>query len=307
VELNSAVPHLMFKASVGRVTPPEQEAKIGSPAGMATLERSAAPQPRAVGTVTVATKQRDGKTVLDRLHQKGSLKLLFPRGHNTALTAVVLNTAGGITGGDRFEVNARAGEHCDLTVTTQAAERVYRAQPAEVGTVQTRLSAAAGARLDWLPQETILYDRSALNRSLSIDLQGDARMLSVEPIILGRMAMGETLHHLAFRDRIDLRRDGKILFADRSALSGSAVAQLSGSATGGGCGAMAAVLFAAPDAERHLAQARAILPETTGISLIRDGVLFARLLSPDGFLLRQALLPLIDLLRPEPLPRTWML
>lgn len=294
-------------ASVGRTPPPLQEAQITIPARMADLDRSTTAQPRAIGAVTVTAKPRDGLTVLDTLHQQGSLKLLFPQSRDGALTGVILNTAGGITGGDRFQVTAHAGDGCDLTLTTQAAERAYRAQPEETGKVQTRLSAAPGARLDWLPQETILYDGSALQRSLRIDVHGDARVLVVEPVVLGRAAMGEILHDLAFRDRIDFSRDGELLFSDRSTLSGSAVVQLSGPATGGGCGAMVAVLFAAPDAERFLAPARALLPRTGGVSMIRDGVLFARLLAPDGFLLRQALLPLINLLRPAPLPRTWML
>jgi urease accessory protein len=264
-------------------------------------------QPRAEGVARVSTKLRTGQTVLDKLHQQGSLKLLFPRGHGSAMHAVALNTGGGITGGDKFELSANAGTGCHLVMTTQAAERAYRAQPGEIGQVKTNLSVEAGARLDWLPQETLLFDGAALNRRLKIKLAPDARALMVEPVVFGRIEMGEVVRDLSFWDRVDIVRDGKSEFADRTRLTGDAVAQLAGRATGGGCGAMASLVYAADDAENFLDRARALMPETGGVSLIRDGILFARLLAPDSFVLRQTLLPLIDLLSISPLPRTWMI
>lgn len=221
--------------------------------------------------------------------------------------AVALNTGGGITGGDRFQLSANAGNGCHLVMTTQAAERAYRAQPGEIGRVETTLDAGAGARLDWLPQETLLFDGAALNRRLKISLAADAQALMVEPVVFGRTEMGEVVRDLSFWDRVDIVRDGKTEFADRTRLTGDAVAQLSGPATGGGCGAMASVVYAAADAETFVDRARALMPETGGVSLIRDGILFARLLATDSFVLRQSLLPLIDLLSISPLPRTWMI
>lgn len=255
----------------------------------------------------VSCKLRDGTTVLDKLHQRGSLKLLFPRTPGTALTGIMLNTAGGLTGGDHFEFNATAGPGCHMILTTQAAERAYRAQPNETARLRTRLTVGPQARLDWLPQETLLYDHASLNRALDIDLAADARLLMVEPVVFGRVAMGEVLTHIDFYDRIDLRRDGQLLFADRTRLTGAAHAQLAGAAIGAGCGAMASILLVAADADRFLTPARALMPETGGVSLIRDGVLFARILAADGFALRQTLVPLIELLGATPVPRTWMI
>ena len=234
------------------------------------------------------------------------MRLLFPRSHGRALNAVMLNTGGGVTGGDRFNISATAGPGCHLAMTTQAAERAYRAQPGEIGRIETQLTVEAGGRMDWLPQETLLFEGSALKRRLQIDLSLDGQLLAVEPVIFGRTEMGEVLHDLSFQDRIDISRDGMLIFADRTRLTGDAVALLAGRATGGACGAMASVIYAAADAEQFLDKARAMMPETGGVSLIRDGLLFARLLSQDGFTLRQTLLPLIDLLSTSPLPRTWM-
>jgi len=201
------------------------------------------------------------------------------------------------------ELNAGADTH--LTVTTQAAERAYRAQPGEIGRVRNRLVVEPGAALDWLPQETILFDGAALDRRLSADLQGDARLLLVEPVVFGRHAMGEVLRSGRFADRIDIRRDGALVFADRTALSGDIAAHLERPAVAGGAGAMATVLLACPEADRRLDAARETLPATGGASLIREGLLFARLLAPDGFTLRKHLLPLIASLSITPLPRTW--
>ena len=263
-------------------------------------------QPRAQGAARLTVKARDGRSVISRLHQQGSLKTLFPRTDGAALTAVLLNTAGGITGGDRFDLRLRAEPETALTVTTQAAERAYRANEG-VGCVCTGIQIGSGARMDWLPQETLLYDHSALRRSLDITLEPDAICLLVESLIFGRAAMGETVRTLSLDDRITLRRNGKIAFADRTLLKGDARATLAGAATGAGAGAMASLVFTAPGAADKLDGARERLPASGGISNPAPDVLFARLLAPDGFALRQSLIPLIAYFRSDPLPRPWMI
>jgi len=263
-------------------------------------------QPRARGRALVECARRGDASVLRDLHQSGSSKLLFPRSAGPAMTAVMLNTAGGITGGDRFTVSATCRAEAHLVMTTQAAERAYRAQPGERGRLDNRLVVEHGARLDWLPQETILFEGADLSRRLNVTLQGTARLLVVEPLVFGRAAMGEVLRDARFSDRVDISRDDDLVFADRTRMHGDICQMLSRTGTGGGCGAMANVIFAAPDAARFLDPARALMPDTGGVSLIRDALLFARLLAQDSFDLRKVLLPLIALLSPTPLPRTWM-
>ena len=162
-----------------------------------------AAQPRAQGEAGAVM----GPKGLIGLRQQGSAKCFLPRTHAEA-TAVFLNTAGGLTGGDRFAYAAEARAGARLTATTQAAERVYRAQPGETARVSGRVTLGAGARLDWLPQETILFDGGALDRRLEVDMAEDARLLAVEPLVLGRAAMGETVHEARFRDAWRLRRGG---------------------------------------------------------------------------------------------------
>ncbi len=122
---------------------------------------------RARGAVEVSVALREGRSRLAHLFQQGSARALMPRVHGGAPEAVVINTAGGVTGGDRFRFAFDAGDGAALTVSTQAAERVYRAS-AGVAEIDTTLTLGAGAALDWLPQETILFDGCALSRSLRV-------------------------------------------------------------------------------------------------------------------------------------------
>lgn len=264
-------------------------------------------QPRAVGQALVSSKARDGRSVLSDFRTSGCLKTLFPHGGGDRLTGVFLNIAGGITGGDRLRFTAEAGAGSHLGLTTQAAERIYRAQPGEVGHVENHLTVAPGARLDWLPQETILFDHGALDRSLSIEMAQDSRLLAVESLILGRSAMGETLNATYLHDRIRIRLGGDLVFADTLRLSTEMLRDLPGAAMLNGAGAMASIVFVAPEAEAHLPRLRSLMPDTGGVSLIRPGLLFARLLAQDSFLLRQSLIPVLTHLNGTNLPRTWMI
>lgn len=275
-----------------------------SPAGPAAIEP---PQPRARGMAMLSAQASPRGTVIDDLHQSGSMKLLFPRGADDELQAVLLNTAGGITGGDRFEIGARALPDSRLTLSTQAAERAYRARPGEVARLSTRLVVDAGARANWLPQETILYDGCALDRRLTAELAADATLLLAEPLVFGRAAMGEVLATGLFRDRIEIRRDGVPVFLDAFRLEGAISAHLARPHVAAGMGAMATLVLAAPAAAGHLDALRALMPATGGASLLADDLLVCRLLAPDSHLLRQSLVPALERLTGTALPKVWMI
>ncbi len=264
-------------------------------------------QPRARGLLRVAARHDRGASRLADLRQEGSLKALFPRGSGDALQAVFLNTAGGLTGGDRMRIGAEAGPGAHLVLSSQAAERGYRAGPGEVAQVAVTLRAGAGGRIDWLPQETILFEGAALSRRLSVDLHPEARALVVEPVILGRAAMGEDPRAAALADRWDLRRDGALVFADALRMAGDLAALCDRRAVAGGCRAFATLLYAGPDAAAPLADLRRLLGPSGGASLVSEGVLFARIAAPDGFLLRRRLIPAIERLSVTPLPKVWSL
>jgi urease accessory protein len=297
---------------IGRRNLPSAEAIILDAAHILPLG-SAKSVPRARGTLLLNSKTQTGSgaSVLDDLRHSGCLKALFPRGPSDRLSAVFVNTSGGITGGDNLGIAARIGTGSRLSLTSQAAERIYRASGTEPARVSTRIFVETGGRLDWLPQETILFDAARLDRSLHIDLAGDARCLVVETLVFGRTAMGEAVRQLNLSDRIEIWRDGAPQFIDRMRMSGDAAMHLQRRATGAGAVAMASVVFAVPadsaDAAAHLEVLRPILPQGAGASLIRPGLLFLRLTASDSYHLRRSLLPVLAQLNDGPLPRTWMI
>lgn len=263
-------------------------------------------QPRTRGAVTLSAKRRGADSVIDGLRQQGSLKALFPRGRGM-LQSILINTAGGVTGGDRLRLEAEVGAGAALGLTTQAAERAYRSLDGTPGRVSTRILVGPGGCLHWLPQELILYDGCALDRRLEIDLAADARLLMVEPVVFGRVAMGERLNTGMFRDRIAVSRQDRPLYCDALSLAGPISDQLARRPNAAGAGAMASLLYVAPDAERYMRELRALLPDTGGVSLLAPDVLALRLLAGDSHDLRRHLLPVLDRLSNDTLPVSWRL
>lgn len=265
-------------------------------------------QPRAIGAAKLSVMgDENGTTRLVKLRQSGSSKLVFPKTHTKDVEVVMVNTAGGVTGGDTYELDVSVQANAALTLTTQAAERAYRAQGCEVGQITTNLSVQSGARLNWLPQELILFEGCNLHRRLTIDLASEARLLMVEPIIFGRTAMGETLQNARFRDRIKINRDGCPIYIDGMDFHGNLAAQLARPAVANGAKAMASVVMVAPVADRHLGAIREALPTTAGVSALTDDILVIRILASGGLELRRSLVPILEHLLQSTLPMSWRL
>lgn len=262
---------------------------------------------RAKGQVRLSVAQRGGNSHLAGHFQKGSFKALFPRSNSPHFDAVLLNTAGGIADGDRFSAVLDIQEDAHLTVTSQAAERIYKAQSQAIGQIDITAKAERGARLDWLPQETILFDRARLKRRLTVTLEHDAELLCVEPLVFGRTTMGETVQNAFLSDIWRVERDGSLIFADALKLEGEVERLLQRPAIASGNRAIASVLLISKNADAKLDQIRALLGRTGGASNIRPGVLFARLMAPDSFDLRNTLIPILEHLSGAPIPKTWRL
>jgi urease accessory protein len=265
----------------------------------------AANLPRADGALRLSSKQTASGSRLSTLFQRGALKAVFPR--SAKFTGVVVNTSGGVTGGDKFQICATAETGSDLTLTTQAAERAYRAIPGQVGRVRTQLEAKSGASLRWLPQETILFDGCNLDRELRIDVEETSEVLLVEPMIFGRAAMGEREIAGSVRDRIELAKNGQTIHLDQWRLDGDLTHCLARPAVADGDTAMASLIYFGLRAEHHLEPLRALMPESGGASLKHENLLVARILAKDGYQLRKSLLPILDHLTRGTLPTCWRL
>lgn len=265
---------------------------------------------RVEGLGVLAVRHDGARTRLDRLFQEGAAKIRLPAGAGDPLEAIIINTAGGLTGGDRIAWQVDAGEGASVAVTTQACEKVYRSA---AGHAEARctITAAAGAKVAWLPQETIVFDRSAFSRRLDVDLATGAQALLLEATVFGRRAMGESVTEATFRDRWRVRRDGRLVHAEDFVIGPAVMETLRKRAVAGGATAVATLLMVADDAGDRLDAARAIVGDAGGVSAWRvagSGKLLARLVAGDGYDLRKRLIPLVELLNGQAgLPKTWSL
>ncbi|SIS78155.1 urease accessory protein UreD [Phaeovulum vinaykumarii] len=282
--------------------------------GAAPLERV-----RGAARVTLGAGGR-----LGGLHQSGSAKVFLPdlrqpgpRGPEV----VYLNTAGGLTAGDRLSYGLTLAPGVAAVGTTQTAERAYRAREG-AATMAVTLELGAGARLDWLPQETILFEQSALDRTTCIEMAPDAEALMAETVVLGRAAMGEVLTRVAFSDRRVVRVAGRPFWTEPFGFEGAdlgaapallggarAVSTLALLAPGGGARAedlaraLQARLPAILDRVRASGRAAPVMA-VTGFR----GRLIARMAATDVLGLRRALAHALEFLRPgAPLPRVWQI
>ena len=262
---------------------------------------------RTEGSVRLGFVRAEGQTALARLRQSGAARVRFPKPVAGAdPEAVLLNTAGGLTGGDRIDVEVALAARSAATVTSAAAEKIYRALDGDAE-VRVRLELDDGARLAWLPQPTIVFDKARLDRRTDVAIAGNASFLAVETLLFGRSAMGEDVHYGACRDSWRVRRDGRLVFADTFRVDGAVAGVLDRTATLDGARAVAMLLWAAPDAAARLDEVRGLLadaPCTAGASTW-NALLVVRLAAQDGRALLASLEPLIACLTGRPVPRVW--
>lgn len=262
---------------------------------------------RADGGVRLRFERRGERTVRMELAESGGYRARFPQTFDNSCEAVLINTGGGMAGGDRMRVTVEAGEGSQSVVTTQAAEKIYRSQGFDTR-IETRLSVAEGADLAWLPQESILFSGSRLSRSLDVDLAEEGRLVACESTVFGRSAMGERLERGSLRDRWRVRRGGALVFADDLRLEGPIDILLARPAIGGGAQAAATLLMIGPDLSGHRDAAREILArhdDVEGGAGIVSGGLVVRLVSTRADALRRVLVMLLGQVTGRALPRTW--
>lgn len=265
---------------------------------------------RVEGTGLIHVKHDGTSSRLSRLHQEGAAKIRLPHRTSDALEAILINTAGGLTGGDRIAWNVEADAGASVVVTTQACEKLYRASYGHAEAACS-IKAGAGAHVAWLPQETIAYNGSAFFRRLDVDLHGDASALILEATMFGRKAMGETVTNARFRDRWRVRRDGRLIHAEDFCIGPDVAHQLERTAVTGGSAAVATLLMVGPDCEERLDAVRDVIGDAgsaSAWSVSGTGKLLARLVAVDSYSLRARLVPLLMMLNGQAgLPKTWSL
>jgi urease accessory protein len=261
---------------------------------------------RMSSTVCAGFVRLAGRTALVGLHESGGVRLRLPK-VGTECEGVLINTAGGMTGGDTARLSFDLQRGAAVTLTTQSAEKVYRAEAAPA-TAELRLTLAEKAFLAWLPQETILFDGAKLARSIEVTMAARAHLTLLEIVVFGRVAREERLNCGFFRDRWRVRREGELVLAEDLRLEGKITDLLARAATGGGARAVATLVHVSPNAEARLKLVRRTLAgarSECGASAW-NGLLVARFASADPAAVRaDAMRAVIRLLR-APLPRVWL-
>ena len=169
---------------------------------------------RAEGSCRILLSGSESGTRVIDVFQRSPIRVMFPRIGGAAVNeAVLINTAGGIAGGDRLEYSVTALADASMALTSQAAEKVYRAlnEPARI---TTKLKACKGAKLAWLPQETIVFNWARLSRETEIELSSGAELLALEWLVLGRAAHGEEVVGGHITETWRVKKDGRLIWAD---------------------------------------------------------------------------------------------
>ena len=286
--------------------------------------RSERPHPSAVtrtppvfercdGATELRFARRDGVTSLAHLFQRAPCRVLFPNSPADDLPlAALLTTSGGLAGGDRIRISVGADEGTQAIITTQAAEKIYRSLGPETR-IDIALTVGADAWLEWLPQETILFDRARLARRTTAEIEPGGRLLATEMIVFGRTARGERLSAGLLHERWTVRVAGRLVWVDAIRLDGDIASRLDAPGGFDGATAIATAIYVGADAPSLLPLARASALDSdsrAGASLIGD-ILLARFIGHDARVLRADLARYVADLRraaarlPARVPRLW--
>ena len=260
---------------------------------------------RAVGRIALTVAAHEGRTRRVRVHEEGSLRVRFPNADPGECEAIIVNTAGGIAGGDHFDLDIAVDEGAKLTVSGAAAEKIYRTHGPD-SEISVRLDVKAGAALRWLPQETILFDRTRVSRHIDVDLADGASIVLAEAIVFGRSAMGEAVNDGKMFDRWRVRRNGRLLFAETLGLEGAIAQKLSEKAAANG-GVAIATLLVIPGDDTVPSLVRALegrFAGEVGVSAW-NGLAVTRFCARDGASLRRDLTLVLGALDLGTLPRLW--
>lgn len=282
-------------------------ARMGAQIGAAMLDASFSPQmQRSRGEAHVSLRAQGGQVRLVDLRQAGSAKAMLPRHAGDVAEVVFLNTSGGLTGGDRLEYRLNAGAGARVLATTQTAERCY-CSAGGAAEVSVAMTVGAGGRIDWMPQETIVFEGAAMVRRTEMDLASGAEGLLAESIVLGRLAMGETLARVDLRDHRVIRRQGRPVWAETLALDDAVLVARAQAALLGHARAVAVVALVAQGAEDAVAVVRGLLGIDGCVGAVSgwDGKCVVRLMAADGWPLRRQMGKILQALSGRALPRVW--
>jgi urease accessory protein len=251
---------------------------------------------RAKGSCRIVLGSSEKGTRVVDLYQESPVRILFPKTHGARVEeAVLVNTSGGIAGGDRLEANVTAIENASITFTTQAAEKVYRALT-ESACIFTTLKVRDTAKLAWLPQETIVFNRARLSRETHVEVTSGTELLALEWLVLGRAAHGEKLSAATITDHWRIAKDGKLVWADTFRITDEVLPNLCRKALLSHHTAIATLVYFGPEPGLRLELVRDVTSSLgcdCAVTLV-GGLMVARLAARAPYDLRTALSSLLQ-------------
>ena len=243
---------------------------------------------------------------ISRMYQSGSAKLMLPNTYSDMMEAVILNTSGGMTDGDSLNIDVVV-EDCALAMTTQTAERVYRSGGTRPAKVKINLSVSDTADLHWLPQETIVFNDSKFDRTLTINLSSCSNCVVAETIVLGREAMGENISACKLIDNWRVFRDGKLFHAEALRLSDEVSKIITAPAGGNGARLLSTILYIGDHLEQIADRVSDVIKHSLSncaMSCWNDRLII-RLVSAHSASARKDIEKLLLSIREQPMPRVW--
>ena len=256
---------------------------------------------RADGCGRLVLSGSENGTRIEDVFERSPTRIMFPRtGSRPVEEAVIINTGGGVAGGDRLECSVNALPGASIAVTSQAAEKVYRAlhDPARVA---TRLKAGESARLAWLPQETIVFNGARIHRTTEIELFSGAELLALEWLVLGRAAHGEIMAGGSITDSWRVKKEGRLIWADSFRISDEIFVYLNRKALLSTFNSIATLVYFGPDLDRRLELLRQILSSLEcdcAVTLV-SGLIVARFATKQSSDLKLALRSFLQQFGPE--------
>jgi len=270
------------------------------------LKENAVELERASGALQLAFSDQS----LRRFFQSGSAKAFLPSAYGQDIEVVFANTAGGLADGDVFTYELNADKNSHIAVTTQAAERVYKALRQERAMSSLVINATCGSKVSWLPHETILYDGSHFAREINVSLDKSSTVVLGEILVFGRQASGEIMTKGYMQDHWQIKRDGVLIHAEAFRIKGDIRAVLGHRAGADQAGVMATLFMIAPDDLNPVLAAirRQPVPEGAWIETsLWEGKLVVRILAPSLYLIKSGIGAILEKMISSPLPRAWAL
>lgn len=263
---------------------------------------------RSHGAARLAFANRDNRNSIVERYASAPVRILTPSVQGGIPEAVLANTSGGIAGGDTSHIDILVAQNAQALVTGQAAEKIYRSidMPASIRTV---IKIEDGSTLEYLPQESILFDGAKLNRAVNISLGARSCLLLSEMFVLGRWAMNEDFTRGIFLDRWSIDVAGQPIWREGLRIEGG-LSSLSSSLGFANARALATIFYAGANAAEVLGLARDVIGPMGGATIVR-GMLVVRMLGNEAGMLKQQLGEIISIIRasalgrPAEVPRVW--